>query len=115
MTDDYSRRKLQVIQQFLDAEFMPPYSIETVLPRRDPLADTKFKILLDHKVERTLSVCPAVVLDSHPTPDQLKALLVSQGIIGKIKSSVDSRICHEDLGTDEPQHSKPMRSVRGVS
>jgi hypothetical protein len=115
MTDDYSRRKIQVIREFLEAEYLPPYTVESVLTRRDPLADTKFKIILENKVDRTLSVCPAVVLDSHPTPDQLKALLVSQGIIDKIKSSAESRICHEDLGTDETQHSRPMRSVRGVS
>ena len=115
MTDDYSRRKIQVIREFLEAEFTPPYIVASVLAQRDPLADTKFKVTLDNKVERTLTVCPAVVLDSHPTPDQLKTLLLSQGIIEKIKSSVESRICHEDLGTDEPQHSRPMRSVRGVS
>jgi len=115
MTDDYSRRKIQVIREFLEAEFKSPFTVESVLARRDPLADTKFKIILNNKVEHILSVCPAVVLDSHPTPDQLKALLLSQGIIEKIKSSVESRICHEDLGTDETQHARPMRSVRGVS
>ena len=102
MTDDYSQRKIQVIRDFLDAEFKTPYTVKTVLPIRDPLADTKFKIILNNKVERTLSVCAALVLDNHPTPDQLKKLLVSQGIMEKIKSSVESRICHEDLGTDEP-------------
>lgn len=114
MTDDYSQRKTQVIREFLVAEYKTPYTVETVLPRRDPLADTKFKIILNNHVERTLSVCPAIVLDSHPTPDQLKQLLVSQGIMEKVKSSVESRICHEDLGTDEQQYSKPMRSVRGT-
>lgn len=115
MTDDYARRKIQVIREFLEGEFKTPYTVETVLPRRDPLADTKFKIILNNQVERALLVCPAVVLDSHPTPDQLKQLLVSQGIMNKIKSSVDCRICHEDLGTDEPPTSRPMRSVRGVA
>jgi hypothetical protein len=115
MTDDYSRRKIQVIREFLEAEFKPPYTVTSVLAQRDPLADTKFKIVLDNTVACTLTVCPAIVLDSHPTPDQLKALLVSQGIMAKIKSSVDTRICHEDLGTDETQHAKPLRSVRGVS
>lgn len=115
MTDDYSRRKIQVIREFLEAEYLPPYIVESGLNSRDPLADTKFKIMLENKVERTLAVCPAVVLDSHPTPDQLKALLVSQGIIEKIKSSPESRICHDDLGTDETQHSSPLRSVRGVT
>ena len=115
MADDYARRKMQVIREFLEAEFKPPYTVATALTQRDPLADTKYKIVLDNAVERTLAVCPAVVLDSHPTPDQLRALLVSQGIMAKIKSSVDTRICHEDLGTDETQHAKPLRSVRGVS
>lgn len=113
MTDAYSQRKIQVIREFLDAEYKTPYTIEAVLPRRDPLADTKFKIILNNQVERTLLVCPAIVLDSHPTPDQLKELLVSQGIMGKIKSSVESRICHEDLGTDDQQYAKPIRAVRG--
>lgn len=114
MTDDYARRKVQIIREFLEAEYKPPYSVEPVLPRRDPLADTKFKIILNNQVERILMVCPAVVLDSLPTPDQLKQLLVSQGIIEKVKSSAESRICHDDLGTDEQQSAKPMRSVRGV-
>ena len=115
MSDNYSQRKTQVIREFLDAEYQTPYIVETVLPPlRDPLADTKFKIILNNQVERTLSVCPAVVLDSLPTPDQLKTLLVSQRIMDKIKSSVASRICHDDLGTDEPSHSRPMRSVRGT-
>ena len=114
MTDDYSQRKIQVIREFLEAEYQTPYIVEPVLPLRDPLADTKFKIILNNKVERILSVCPALVLDSLPTPDQLKTLLVSQRIMEKIKSSVESRICHEDLGTDEQQYSKPMRSVRGT-
>lgn len=115
MTDDYSRRKIQVIREFLEASFKPPYTVTSAVAQRDPLADTKFKIVLDGTVERTLAVCPAVILDSHPTPDQLKALLVSQGIMGKIQSSMDCRICHEDLGTDETQHAKPLRSVRGVT
>ena len=115
MADDYSQRKVQVIREFLAAEYKTPYTVDVVLPTRDPLADTKFKIILDGHVERTLSVCPAVVLDTHPTPDRLKQLLLSQGIIEKIKSSVALRICHDDLGTDEPPRSQPMRSVRGVS
>ncbi len=115
MTDDYSQRKVQVIREFLEAEYKTPYTVEPVLPRRDPLADTKFKIILNNQIERTLSVCPAIVLDSHPTPDQLKKLLVSQGIMEKIKSSAESRICHADLGTDEPQYSKPIRAVRGIT
>lgn len=114
MTDDYSRRKIQVIREFLEGEYKPPYNVESVLAQRDPLADTKFKIVLNSKVDRTLTVCPAVVLDSHPTPDQLRTLLQSKGIMDKIKSSAELRICHEDLGTDEAQHSRPMRSVRGV-
>ena len=56
MTDDYSRRKIQVIREFLEAEFTPPYIVASVLAQRDPLADTKFKITLDNKVERTLTV-----------------------------------------------------------
>lgn len=115
MTDDYARRKIRVIQEFLAAEYKPPYTVEAVLQRRDPLADTKFKILLNSSVERILSVCAAVVLDSHPTPDQLKDLLASQGVIDKVKSSVASRICHEDLGTDDQSHAKPIRAVRGAS
>lgn len=115
MADAYSQRKVQVIKEFLDAEYKAPYTVETVLPRRDPLADNKFKIILNNQVERTLSVCAALVLDSHPTPDQLKQLLVSQGIMEKIKSSVELRICHVDLGTDETQYSQPLRTVRGVS
>lgn len=114
MPDNYSQRKIQVIRDFLDAEFKTPYTVKTVLPLRDPLADTKFKIILDQTVERTLSVCVALVMDTHPTPDQLKTLLVSQRIMEKIKASVDARICHGDLGTEEPQSSKPMRSVRGL-
>ena len=58
--------------------------------------------------------CAAVVLDSLPTPDQLKQLLVSQGILEQVKASTDSRICHEALGTDEESHVRPMRSVRGT-
>ena len=114
MSDNYSQRKTQVIREFLDAEYQTPYIVQTVLPIRDPLADTKFKIILNQQVERTLSVCPAVILDSLPTPDQLKQLLVSKGIIDKVKASVASRICHEDLGTDEPSHARPLRSVRGT-
>jgi hypothetical protein len=115
MTDEYSRRKVQVIQEFLEAEFKPPYTVASTLAQRDPLADTKFRIALNNQIERTLAVCPAIVLDSIPTPDQLKTLLVSRGIMAKVKSSVDTRICHEDLGTDETQYGKPLRSVRGVS
>ena len=115
MTDDYARRKVQVIREFLQSQYPAPYTVEPVLNPRDPLADTKFKISLDQKVERILAVCPAVVLDSLPTPDQLKALLQSQGIIQKITSSPESRICHEDLGTDEARPARPIRSVRGVT
>jgi hypothetical protein len=114
MIDAYSQRKIQIIREFLDAEYKTPYTVEPVLPIRDPLADTKFKIILNNQVERTLLVCPAVVLDSHPTPDQLKELLVSQGIMEKLKSSVESRICHEDLGTDDHHETKPTRAVRGI-
>ncbi len=114
MSDNYSERKTQVIREFLAAEFQPPYIIETVLPLRDPLADTKFKIMLNNQVERSFSVCPAVVLDSLPTPDQLKQLLVSKRIMDKIKSSVALRICQDDLEVDEPSHVRPMRSVRGI-
>ena len=80
----------------------------------DFLLDTKFKIILNNQVERTLAVCAAVVLDSLPTPDQLKQLLVSQSILEQVKTSTDSRICHEALGTDEESHVRPMRSVRGT-
>ncbi len=114
MTDDYARRKVQVIKEFLETEFTAPYVVETVLPRRDPLADTRYKIMLNNVVERTLLVCPAVVMDSLPTPDLLKQLLVSQKIIDKVKASTDSRICHDDLGTDEQNYQKPIRSVRGL-
>lgn len=114
MSDNYSQRKTQVIREFLDAEFQAPYIVETVLPLRDPLADTKFKIILNNQVERTLSVCPAVVLDSLPTPDQLKQLLVSKKIMDRIKSAAASRICQEDLGIDEQSSVRPMRSVRGT-
>jgi hypothetical protein len=114
MTDAYAQRKVHVIKEFLQTEYAIPYTVEPVLPRRDPLADTKFKIILNNAVERTLSVCPAVVYDSLPTPDQLKALLVSQGIMAKVKASTETRICHEDLGTDDASHSKPLRTVRGA-
>ncbi len=114
VTDDYARRKVQVIKEFLEAEFTAPYVVETVLPRRDPLADTRYKIMLNNLVERTLLVCPAVVMDSFPTPDLLKQLLVSQKIIDKVKASTDSRICHDDLGTDDQNYQKPIRSVRGL-
>ncbi|SLM42864.1 conserved hypothetical protein [Nitrospira sp. ND1] len=114
MTDDYAQRKVQVIREFLAARYPAPYTVEAVVPRRDPLADTKFKIILNNQVERTLAVCAAVVLDSLPTPDQLKQLLVSQGILEQVKASTDSRICHEALGTDEESHVRPMRSVRGT-
>ena len=73
MSDNYSQRKTQVIREFLDAEFQAPYIVETVLPLRDPLADTKFKIILNNQVERTLSVCPAVVLDSLPHSRPIEA------------------------------------------
>ncbi|MEZ4284158.1 MAG: hypothetical protein R3B08_05555 [Nitrospira sp.] len=36
MTDDYARRKVQVIKEFLETEFQPPYAVEAVVPRRDP-------------------------------------------------------------------------------
>ena len=114
MTDDYAQRKVQVIRDFLAAGYPAPYTVEAVVPRRDPLADTKFKIILNNQVERTLAVCAAVVLDSLPTPDQLKQLLVSQGILEQVKASTDSRICHEALGTDEESHVRPMMSVRGT-
>ena len=114
MTDDYARRKVQVIKEFLEAEFKAPYVVETVLPRRDPLADTRYKIMLNNIVERTLLVCPAVVMDSFPTPDLLKQVLVSRNIIDKVKASTDSRICHDDLGTDDQNYQKPIRSVRGL-
>ncbi len=114
MSDNYSQRKTQVIREFLDAEFQPPYIIETILPLRDPLADTKFKIILNNQVERSFSVCPAVVLDSLPTPDQLKQLLVSKGIMERIKSSTAVRICQDDLGVAETSQVRPMRSVRGT-
>jgi hypothetical protein len=114
VTDDYARRKVQVIKEFLEVEFAAPYSVETVLPRRDPLADTKFKILLNNAVERTLLVCPAVLLDNHPTPDLLRQLLLSQKIMDKVKASADSRICHDDLGTGEQQYQRPRQSVRGL-
>ncbi|MGB3397425.1 MAG: hypothetical protein WBB60_13350, partial [Nitrospira sp.] len=68
MTDDYARRKVQVIREFLAAAYPAPYTVEPVISRRDPLADTKFKIILNNQVERTLAVCAAVVLDSLPTP-----------------------------------------------
>ncbi|MCC2641776.1 MAG: hypothetical protein K0S45_2189 [Nitrospira sp.] len=115
MADAYSERKIQVIKEFLDAEYKAPYTVETAIPRRDPLADHKFKVILNNQVERTLVVCAALVLDSHPTPDQLKQLLLSQGIMEKLKSATELRICHVDLGTDETQHSQPLRSIRGVS
>lgn|SRR5574337_242774 len=115
MTDDYARRKIQVIREFLAAEYKSPYTVEAVIQRRDPLADTKFKIILNNNVERILSVCAALVLDSHPTPDQLKTLLLSRGIMEKVRSSVELRICHEDLGTDEQSYSKPIRAVRGIT
>ena len=114
MTDDYAQRKVQVIREFLAAGYPAPYTVEAVVPRRDPLADTKFKIILNNQVERTLAVCAAVVLDSLPTPDQLKQLLVSQGILEQVKASTDSRICNEALGTDEESHVRPMRSVQGT-
>lgn len=114
MTDDYARRKVQVIKEFLETEFQPPYAVEAVVPRRDPLADTKFKVMLNQTVERTLVVCPAVIMDSYPTPDTLRESLRSRGIIEKVKASVDSRICHEDLGTEDQNYMKPTRSVRGL-
>ncbi len=114
MTDNYARRKVQVIKEFLEAEYKAPYVVETVLPRRDPLADTRYKIMLNNIVERTLLVCPAVVMDSFPTPDLLKQVLVSRNIIDKVKASTDSRICHDDLGTDDQNYQKPIRSVRGL-
>ena len=57
---------------------------------------------------------PAVVMDSFPTPDLLKELLVSCKVIDKVKASTDSRICHDDLGTDDQNYQKPIRSVRGL-
>ena len=114
MTDDYARRKVQVIKEFLESEFHPPYIVEAVVPRRDPLADTKFKVILNQIVERTLVVCPAVIMDSYPTPDTLKEALRSRAIIDKVKASTDSRICHEDLGTEDQNYMKPTRSVRGL-
>ena len=47
MTDDYARRKVQIIKEFLETEFQSPYLVEAVVPRRDPLADTKFKVILN--------------------------------------------------------------------
>ena len=91
MTDDYARRKVQIIKEFLEAHFPAPYVVETVLPRRDPLADTRYKVILNNVVERTLLVCPAVVMDSFPTPDLLKEVLVSRKIIDKVNASTDSR------------------------
>ncbi len=114
MTDNYAQRKVQVIRDFLAAAYPAPYTVEAVISSRDPLADTKFKIMLNNQVERTLAVCVAVVLDSLPTPDQLKQLLLSKNILEQVKSSTDSRICHEALGTDEESHLRPMRSVRGT-
>ena len=114
MTDDYARRKVQVIKEFLESQFPAPYAVEAILPRRDPLADTKYKVILNNVVERTLLVCPAVVMDSFPTPDLLKELLVSRRIIDKVNASTDSRICHDDLGTDDQNYQKPIRSVRGL-
>ena len=113
MSDNYSQRKTQVIEYFL-CRVSSALHRRTVLPLRDPLADTKFKIILNNQVERTLSVCPAVVLDSLPTPDQLKQLLVSKKIMDRIKSAAASRICQEDLGIDEQSSVRPMRSVRGT-
>ena len=55
MTDDYAQRKVQVIRDFLAAGYPAPYTVEAVVPRRDPLADTKFKIILNNQVERTLA------------------------------------------------------------
>ena len=92
MTDDYAQRKVQVIRDFLAAGYPAPYTVEAVVPRRDPLADTKFKIILNNQVERTLAVCAAVVLDSLPTPDQLKQLLVSQGILEIGRASCRERV-----------------------
>lgn len=114
MADDYAERKIHVIREFLAGEFTAPYIVEAAPNRRDPLADTKFKIILNNQVERTLAVCAAVMLDSLPTPDQLKHLLVSQGILEQVKSSTDSRICHEALGTEESSTARPIRSVRGT-
>ncbi len=114
MTDDYARRKVQVIKEFLESEFASPYIVEAVVPRRDPLADTKFKVILNQIVERTLVVCPAVIMDSYPTPDTLKEALRARSIIDKVKASTDSRICHEDLGTEDQNYMKPIRSVRGL-
>ena len=114
MTDDYARRKVQVIKEFLEAQFPAPHVVEAILPRRDPLADTKYKVILNNLVEHTLLVCPAVVMDSFPTPDLLKELLVSCKVIDKVKASTDSRICHDDLGTDDQNYQKPIRSVRGL-
>lgn len=114
VTDDYARRKVQVIKEFLETQFPAPYTVETVLPRRDPLADTKYKIILNNVVERILLVCPALVMDSFPTPDLLKELLVSRRVIDKVNASTDSRICHDDLGTDDQNYQKPIRSVRGL-
>ena len=71
MTDDYAQRKVQVIREFLAAGYPAPYTVEAVVPRRDPLADTKFKIILNNQVERTLAVCAAVVPQpSHPGPTE---------------------------------------------
>ncbi|HMU28789.1 MAG: hypothetical protein KF854_15260 [Nitrospira sp.] len=114
MTDDYARRKVQVIKEFLESQFPTPYVVEAIVPRRDPLADTKYKVILNNVVERTLLVCPAVVMDSFPTPDHLKESLVARNIIDKVKASTDSRICHDDLGTDDQNYQKPIRSVRGL-
>ena len=114
MTDDYARRKVQIIKEFLETEFQSPYLVEAVVPRRDPLADTKFKVILNQVVERTLIVCPAVIMDSYPTPDTLTQALLSHNIIDKVKASTDSRICHEDLGTEDQNYMKPIRSVRGL-
>jgi len=41
-------------------------------------------------------------------------VLVSRRIIDKVTASTDSRICHDDLGTDDQNYQKPIRSVRGL-
>lgn len=124
MTDDYTRdERCTSSKSFWRRNSLPmPWRRWC---RGDPLADTKFKVILNQTVERTLVVAPSRDYGRSYPPGYLRGRSGRRSIIDKVKATADSRTSamrgfgnqelhdrHVSAGTLIPRTSLPWKAER---